>query len=44
MRAAADPVARQARGAAARAAVAQDYALETQTDRVLALYQAAANP
>ncbi len=44
IRAAADPVTRQARGAAARAAVAQDYALETQTDRLLALYQAAAKP
>jgi glycosyltransferase involved in cell wall biosynthesis len=36
--AAADVTARQARGAAARAAVVHDYALETQTDRLLAHY------
>jgi glycosyltransferase involved in cell wall biosynthesis len=39
--AAADAPTRQDRGAAARAAVAHDYALETQTDRVLALYRSA---
>jgi glycosyltransferase involved in cell wall biosynthesis len=41
MLAAADPATRQGRGAAAHAAVAQDYALETQTDRLLALYRSA---
>jgi hypothetical protein len=44
MLAAADPPARQARGAAARAVVAPGYALEIQTDRLLALYRTAANP
>jgi glycosyltransferase involved in cell wall biosynthesis len=38
LRAAADPDARQGRGAAARDAIAQSYALETQTTRLLALY------
>ena len=39
MLAAADAPTRQARGTAAHAAIARDYALETQTDRVLALYR-----
>jgi glycosyltransferase involved in cell wall biosynthesis len=38
--AAADPDSCRARGAAACAAMVQDYALETQTERLLALYQA----
>ena len=33
-----DPAARQARGAAARTAIAQSYALETQTERLLEIY------
>jgi glycosyltransferase involved in cell wall biosynthesis len=40
--AAADPAVRATRGAAARAAVAESYALETQTTRLLALYGALA--
>jgi len=38
--AAADPLARRARGGAAHAAVAECYALPAQTDRLLALYAA----